>query len=152
MTKDYCIKCGLCCRNIRIEKDSQKLYWDGIQELPKDFFSMLILNKSDEKFDYYTCKYLMDNMCTNPQKHEICLKYPSNPFAFLTENCGYYGIIFQKQESVKQKVRKLKEEIIHYNALIETISDKSQKKQYMRIIESHKRFISAYSRFNSDDW
>lgn len=152
MTNSYCKKCGQCCRNIVINKNTKKLCRDGIQDLPDGFEDMLIFQKSDDMYNYYSCKYLQDDLCTNPVKPNICTEYPSNAFAFLQENCGYYGIIFQKREAVKQKVRKLKEEIIHYNALIATTLDKSQKKQYMRIIESHERFISKYAVYNSEEW
>ena len=108
MTNNYCNKCGKCCSSIAIEKNTQKMYRDGIQTVNDEFLKMLILVSSDDRFDYYTCKYLHNNLCAQPQKPELCLNYPSHPFAFLPDDCGYAGIIFQKLESIKQKIRKLK--------------------------------------------
>ena len=111
--EDFCNKCGACCNNIKADFNSKTLYWDGIMPLSEEFASMLIPKQDG----LYCCKYLKNNTCTNENKPEICSKYPSSPFAELPEDCGYQGLVFMWNEKIKQKIRKLKEEIIHYNAI-----------------------------------
>ena len=148
MEKDYCNKCGVCCKNIKADFDGNVLYWDGIQSLTEDFKSMLLpLGEG-----LYTCKYLNNNLCTNPSKPEICVNYPFSPFVNLPEGCGYYGAIFMKREKVQQKIRKLKEEIIHYKALIDTIHNKNERNQYQKIIDSHQKQVDKYKEHGSQNW
>ena len=148
MNNDLCKKCGACCRYIQADIESKILYWDEVQPLSDDFASMLIPVKND----IYKCKYLQNNLCTNPHKPDICEKYPSSPFVELPDGCDYSGEIFMKRERVQQKIRKLKEEIIHYNALIETIQDKREQNQYQKIISSHQKQIDRYKEYGSQDW
>ena len=70
----------------------------------------------------------------------------ASPFAFLPEGCGYYGLIFAKRENFMQKIRKMEEEIIHYETLMNSCS-KDEAKQYAKIIDKHKSFINKYSHF-----
>jgi len=150
MNTDYCKKCGACCKNIKIDKDKQLLLWDKKIPLSKEFENML--KAIDTKHGIYKCIYLKDNLCTNSNKPEICRNYPSFPFLELPENCGYEGQIFIAKENLKHKIRKLKEEIIHYTALIETTNNKSEKQQFSKIIASHEKFILKYKEFGSEDW
>ena len=152
MENNFCKMCGECCKNIKIDTINKSMYRDGIESIDEEFLSMLELSKSEGGFSYYNCKFLSNNKCINPNKPEICKKFPSSPFAFLPEDCGYEGVMFQENEKIKQKIRKLKEEIIHYNALIDTIENKSEKQQYQKIINSHNKFIQKYKQYNSEDW
>ena len=148
MTKDFCNKCGACCKNIKADFEAEILYWDDIQPLTDEFRSMLIPNDNG----FYVCRFLKENICTNQAKPEICINYPSSPFVNLPEGCGYYGDIFMKREKVQQKIRKLKEEIMHYEALIASISDKQEQKQYQKIIYLHQKYIDKYKEYGSQDW
>ena len=148
MENNYCNKCGTCCKNIKADLEAKVLYWDGIQSLDADFESMLIPIGEG----IYKCKYLKDNLCTNIIKPNICKNYPSSPFVELPEVCDYRGDIFMKKEKVLQKVRKLKEEILYYNALISTITNKKEQNQYKKIIDSHQRIIDKYKVHGSQDW
>ena len=60
------------------------------------------------------------------------------------------GEIFIKSEEIKQKVRKYKEEIIYYEAMI--ASDCKDKNVYIKILDSLNRFIEKYRQFGADDW
>ena len=61
----------------------------------------------------------------------VCSKiYSSNPLVDVPEGCCYSGEIFLKREEIKQKVRKFKEEIIYYEALI--ASGDKESKSYNR--------------------
>lgn len=150
MKTDYCKKCGACCKNIKIDTVNQMLLWDCKMPLTKEFEAMLL--PIDEKHGIYTCKYLKDCLCTNPNKPEICRNYPSFPFIELYENCGYEGQIFILKENLKHKIRKLKEEVLHYSVLSESTSNKKEKQQYEKLVNSHKKFISKYKDYGSGDW
>ena len=165
---EFCSKCGICCRLIPIDDETNMLLRDGIQEPDQGFLDSLSLLTLDEarninefyvekvqnifpNIKFYSCKFISDdNLCTNPEKPIACKNYPSHPLAIIPEDCGYDGEIFIKNEQLKQKIRKLKEEIIYYEALI-TSGDKN-KHSYANIIENHKKFIEKYSKFGAWDW
>ena len=152
MKQDFCKKCGKCCKNIKADIKSKRLYFDGIQELDDNFLSMLDIIETKDGISLCKCKFLKDNLCTNSSKPEICTNYPSSPFAYLPPDCGYEGEIFMLNELAKQKIRKLKEEIVHYEILIKTTFVKTEQNQYKKIIDSHKRIIQKYSAYGSEDW
>ena len=101
MEKDYCSKCGECCKNIKADFETKTLFWDEKTVLTDEFGAMLI--KNNDANTYY-CKYLKNNLCTNPNKPQICSDYPSSPFVELCESCTYNGFIFMKSEKIKQKI------------------------------------------------
>lgn len=146
MENNYCNKCGECCRKIAVDFYKNIIYRDGIQPLTEDFAQMLIPAETKDSVTFCTCKYLKNNLCTHPNKPEECKKYPSFPFAFIPDECGYYGQIFLNREKFKQKIRKLEEEIIHYEALIH-YSSKDEMRQYQKIIEKHKSYIDKYKMY-----
>lgn len=165
---NHCINCGLCCKLIPVDTGKQCLLRDGSQPLDEDFLKMInfinletALNINKEYVEsirrvypqatFYSCKFLTeDNFCSNPNKHKYCISYPSFPLVILHENCGYVGEIFIKSEEIKQKVRKYKEEIIYYEAMI--ASDCKDKNVYIKILDSLSRFIDKYRKFGADDW
>lgn len=150
--ENYCKKCGECCKVIRVNFEQRILYRDGIQTLSPEFESMLTPVFERDDITFCKCKFLDKNLCTNPKKPEECTNFPSSSFAFLPEECGYTGYIFLKSEKIKSQIRKLKEEIIHYGTLIETIDNKFEKNQLIKIIQSHKEQIDKFRPFGSDDW
>lgn len=146
MEKDFCNQCGACCKKIAVDFPRKIMYRDGVQELTAEFEKLLVPVSKTNNITFCSCKYLSGRLCTNPQKPEECIKYPSSPFAFIPDDCGYEGDIFIKLESIKQKIRKFKEEILYYKTCPE--SDKEIKK----IIEHHQGFINKYKMYGSDDW
>ena len=150
MDNDLCKKCGACCRNIKADINAKILYWDGKIELTESFASMLIPNEHADNM--YACKYLKNNLCTNEQKPDICKQYPLSPFVNLPDECDYTGEIFMKREKVKQKIRRLKEEIIHYEALISRTKDKKEQNQLRKIINQHKKQIEKFNEYGSQNW
>ena len=146
MNENFCIKCGKCCNNIPVDLSSRMLFFDGIHTLTADFEQMLIPKSKTNNITFCSCKYLKNKLCTNPNKPEECQNYPSSPFAYLPEDCGYYGLIFSKLETVKQHIRKLKEEIINYQTLLK--SDKT----VQRIIDHHQAIIDKYRIYGSENW
>lgn len=146
MEYNYCNKCGACCKYIAVDWKNKVVFRDGIQPLTDEFAQMLVQVEKRENVTICSCKYLKDNLCSNSNKPDECKDFPSSPFAFLPENCGYEGYIFIKLEKVKQKVRKLKEEILYYEAISK--NDKSVK----RLIDQHKAAINKYKMYGSEDW
>ncbi len=152
MEKDFCKKCGDCCKQIFVDFDNKMLYFDGIQPLSEDFAQMLVPIGKKGNLSICYCKHLKDNKCTNHQKPAICNQYPSSPFAYIPSSCGFYGETFIKNEAEKQKIRKLKEEIIHYEALLNTTANKKEQQQYSRILKTLKARVDKYSIYGSEDW
>lgn len=159
---NFCNKCGLCCKLIPVHNDN--IIRDGFQPvedffMPIDIQTALNINenyvhnvqKIFPNAEFLTCKYLSDkNLCTHPQAPESCKNFPNSALALIHDNCGYYGEIFIKNEALKQKIRKLKEEIIHYEAQI--ITSPKESNNYQKIINSHKNHIKKYEQFGASDW
>ena len=146
MEKNFCNKCGKCCEKIAVDFNTNVMYRDGIQVLSPTFSSMLIPVSRTKNITFCSCKFLINNLCTNPEKPKECSDYPNSPFAFLPEGCGYEGYIFMQNERVKQKVRKLKEEILDYSTKLST------EKELKKIIDHHQAFIDKYKQYGSYDW
>lgn len=163
---NLCIHCGNCCRFIPVDMSKKLILRDSIQPLSKEFETMLVpqslsaLQNINEiypeivlnsEIKFYRCKYLLnENVCSNPQRPEGCKNFPSSPFALLPNDCGYIGMQFLKLEEFKQKIRKMKEEILHYEALI--IEEPKNERAYHMIIERLKKYIDKYSIYGSEDW
>ena len=166
--EELCNRCGMCCKLIPIDIDKQLLLRDGLQEINPTFMDSLIpMSLEDARLvnEYYVenvqnifpnatffrCLHLADdNLCTTFEKDESCKIYPSHPLTVIPEDCGYYGEFFIKSEEVKQKVRKYKEEIVYYEAMI--ASGCKEEKVYLKIIDSLNRFIEKYAPYGSHDW
>lgn len=146
MEKDYCKKCGKCCKNIAVDFEKMVMFRDGIQPLSNAFADILVKKEKRGNVTICSCKFLENNLCTSLNKPVECISYPSSPFAFLPEDCGYEGDIFLKLEHIKQKIRKLKEEILHYETLL------TEDKSVQKIIDRHNAFIAKYKAYGSDDW
>ena len=79
------------------------IFRDGIQPLTKDFADILVKKETRGNVTICSCKFLENNLCNNPNKPQECINYPSSPFAFLPNDCGYEGDIFIKHEHIKQR-------------------------------------------------
>ena len=146
------------------------MYRDGVQivdEIFEDFLIPLSLSQAKDidsdlvhsvlcinsNVQFFSCKFLTDdNLCSNQNKPEICSKFPSSPFACVSENCGYAGELFLSKETVKQKIRRLKEEIIDYETQIAVTRDKREKEHLKKIIVYHQKFIGKYKDYGSKNW
>ena len=152
MDRLFCKQCGECCRKIPVDFKKRIVYRDGIQELTEEFKNMLspVVNNGD--ITYCICKFLSGNLCSNPNKPEECKKFPSSPFAYIPDCCAQSGNVFIESEKIKQRIRKLKEEIIDYNILVNTINNKFERNGLLKIIQKHEKFIEKYSEYGSHDW
>ena len=157
---EFCKYCGLCCKIIPVK--NRTIIKDGCR-----FDDLIPLSKDEAigvnngfvkdienilgKVELYRCKYISDdNICKNPNKSSDCSDYPSSGLSIIPEECCYIGEVFLKREALKQKVRKFKEEIIHYEALINSGDKESE--SYKKIMTSLQRFIDKYSIFGSENW
>ena len=94
------------------------------------------------------CTYLTeDHFCSKSTNSE---NISGDTKIFIPESCEHYGTLFLKLEEIKQKVRKYKEEIIYYEALI--ASGCKEEKVYKKIIDSLNKFIDKYTIFGANDW
>ena len=165
---DFCNRCGICCRLIPIDIEGYAILRNGVSFLDEEFFESLIAMDLEEarnineiyvekvlnsfpQATFYRCKFISPaNLCTKLEIPPACQDYPSHPFACIPDECGYYGEIFIKAEEIKQKIRKYKEEIVYYEAMI--ASGCKEEKVYLKIITSLNRFIEKYAPYGSEDW
>lgn len=165
---DLCKNCGLCCKLIPIDSEIKNLLRDDIQPIEDKFAKNLIILDLDEAksinenyvnsvleifpdASFCRCKYLSKlNLCTNRNKPEFCIQFPSSPLAFVQDECGFSGEVFVKKEALKQKIRKFKEEIVYYEALI--ASGDNDSAGYQKIIHSLNRYIEKYRLYGSHQW
>ena len=100
---------------------------------------------------FFRCRFISDdNVCTNPDLPDSCKDFPSCGISIVPDECTYAGKVFLLSEEIKQKVRKTKEEILHYETMI--ISDSKNKKSYEKIIRSLEKFNDKYKPLGSDMW
>lgn len=166
--KKMCNHCGMCCNLIPVNEDGNYIVRDGFQILEENFSEYLIklsdkeareinidyvdkITKSFPNVKFYKCKYNSNlNICTVNDKPYYCNKFPSTPVAIVPDECSHLGSIFVKNEELKQRIRKIKEEILDYEILI-SLKDKDSE-SYKKIIENLNRFIKKYADFGSNDW
>ena len=164
----YCNGCGMCCKLIPVKDGDCVLVRDGFQIIDEDFFSGLYeLSEDDAKsinknyvesilkvfsdIKFYGCKNLSsDNKCLLEERPIFCANFPSTALAMIPEECACLGDIFIKNEQLKCKIRKIKEEILDYEMLIEN-GDKNSA-SYKKIIDNLTRFVTKYKDFGSEDW
>ena len=179
--QSLCKMCGKCCKVVTTPIPYSKLLQmaeDGDQGA-LDFLSVFVPYKSiddakiadnniveniierlsqDGNFDvngitFYYCKYLQsDNLCSNyANRPALCIHFPSTPWAIVPPECGFEGWLFMKREETKQKIRKVKEELIELQLLKrKKLSDETlakieavEKKMY-NSIELHKKHGSEF--------
>ena len=146
MRDNYCNQCGKCCQKIPVDFEKNIVYRDGIQVLTPEFRSLLIPQEKRDNITFCYCKYLKNNLCSIEVKPKECILFPSSPFAFLPDGCGFYGLIFLQKEKLMQQIRKMEEQIIHYEVLMQQCS-KDEAKQYAKIIERHRAYINKYNMY-----
>jgi Fe-S-cluster containining protein len=107
-----------------------------------------------EKLTFYKCKYLLDNnLCSKyKDRPEVCVRFPSSPWAVVPPGCGYEGWLFQKREEIKQKIRKLKEEAIEFEAAIKDGQPPETTEKLQAAIEKINKIVEHYAEYGSKDW
>ena len=163
-----CNNCSLCCRLIPTVNNGECIVRDGIQQIDSDFFKFLsplsienarsidknyvnyVLNIFPDA-NFYSCKNLSEeNSCALNELPRFCIDFPATPLALIPEECSCSGHVFLLNEELKSKIRKIKEEILEYEALIK--SDEKNSKSYQKIIDNLRRFVNKYAQYGSNDW
>jgi len=78
--------------------------------------------------------------------------FPQSPWDKVPSGCGYEGWLFQKQEEIKQKVRKQKEDILSLQTLFAQARTPEESEKLSQVIENIKNSIKMYEQFGSEDW
>lgn len=69
----------------------------------------------------------------------------------MPDGCGFEGWLFQAQETIKQKIRVQKEELLLLEIALKTLQGEPFKKAQVRI-EEIKKEIEKYFDYGSVDW
>ena len=152
MERDLCKKCGMCCSNIPVDFVNKVVYRDGVQRLSDELAILLIPYRKQGNITICKCKYLLNKLCTHPNKPLECQQFPSSAFAFLPEDCAYEGEIFIKHEEIKRKIRIIKEEIIDLKAEFVMTDNKQKKEELTSVIYEKEQEIEKYKQYGAKDW
>ena len=159
---DECKNCRLCCKIIPAKNGI--IIKDGFVKSCADFIEISAedASKINEEYvkkirdnlgktGFFKCRFISDdNICTNPSLPDYCENFPSCGISVVPDECIFSGKVFLMFEEIKQKVRKTKEEILHYETLIN--SDKKNRRTYEKIIRTLEKFNDKYKPLGSDMW
>ena len=79
------------------------------------------------------------------------LGYPESVWSKMPDGCRFEGWLFQARETVKQKIRVQKEELLLLEIALKTLRNAPLKRAQKRISEI-KNEIEKYSEHGSVDW
>ena len=180
--ENLCRLCGLCCRvattsipyeklkQMRDEGDqgaidflsvfepypsiedarkvSQETVDNVIEELKADE------NYNEEEMTFYKCKYLDDNnLCTRYEDRLLlCKHFPASPWAIVPPGCGYEGWLFMKREEVKQKIRKVKEDLLELDLLKKKTKSPEILQKIDTVEKKMLRSIEVHKNHGSENW
>lgn len=180
--QSLCKMCGKCCRvaTTSVPYASLKQMADDGDEGAVDFLTLFvpygsiedakkvecevvenIINRlsEDGKFDdnlttFYYCKYLQaDNLCSNYENRPaLCRHCPSTPWVVVPPECGFEGWLFWKREEAKQRVRKLKEELLELKVLRKRTTNEETLKKILAVEEKLQKNIDMYKKHGSENW
>lgn len=180
--QSLCKMCGKCCRVVTTSTpyDELKRKAKNGDEGAIDFLSLFVPYKSideaksvdaeiveniieklslDNNFDeknttFYYCKYLQDdNLCSNYENRpKLCRHCPSTPWAIVPPGCGFEGWLFWKREEDKQKVRRLKEELLELQLLRNRTNDEETLNKISAVEQKIHRNIDLYKKYGSENW
>jgi len=180
--QDLCKMCGMCCRVATTTipySEIQKMCEDGDQGA-KDFLSIFepyssvdkarevsaeivdnIINglKADGKYDeqnltFYKCKYIRDdNLCGNYENRPLlCKHFPASPWAIVPPGCGFEGWLFMKREETKQKIRKVKEDLLEMQLLKMKTTNPEILLKIFAVEKKMHDSIEMHKKHGSDNW
>lgn len=177
-----CKMCGKCCRVTTTDKSYQELLelvkqgdegaseflrvfepYANIEEARKvgaDTVDNIVNNlkafgKYEEgKVDFYKCRYIQDdNRCGDYENRPFLCKFaPASPWTVFPPDCGFNGWLFKKREEKKEMVRKMKENIIDFEAMLPNINTPEQLEKLLHAIETSKKTIALFDKFGAKDW
>lgn len=179
---NLCLKCGLCCRVSTTTIPYKKLVEmqqagdqgaidflsifepypsiEAAREVSAKVVDNIIKylssdnNYNESEMTLYKCKYISDdNLCTKYEDRLLlCKHFPSSPWAIVPPGCGYEGWLFMKREEIKQKVRKIKEELIELNLLKSKSTSPDTLLKIAAVENKMHKIIEMYKKHGSDCW
>ena len=179
---EMCVRCGLCCRVATTTTPYKKLLEmrDAGDEGAIDFLSVFepyesieaarkvsaptvdnIINSlkadgnyKEEDMTFYKCKYLDDNnLCTRyDTRLALCKHFPASPWAIVPPGCGYEGWLFVKREETKQKIRKIKEELLELQLLKKKTTSPDIQLKIASVEKKMLANIELYKKYGSENW
>ncbi len=177
-----CKMCGLCCRvatttvpyetlqKMQLEGDkgatdflsifepypsidaarkvSEKTVENVIEMLKEDN------NYNENNITFYKCKYLFDdNTCSRYEDRLLlCKHFPASPWAIVPPGCGYEGWLFLKREEEKQRIRKVKEELLELQLLKNKTTSTEMLLKIAAVEAKMHVTIDMYRKHGSDNW
>ena len=177
--QELCLMCGRCCRVAATTTPYEELV-KMEDKGAKDFLSIFepyesidaarevdsaIVDNILERFDikekiakdqltFYRCKYIQDNnLCGKYQDRPVlCKHFPASPWAIVPPGCGFEGWLFLKREEIKQKIRKVKEELIEMELLKRKVQDKETLEKIDTVVKKMHASIEHYAKYGAKDW
>ncbi len=177
-----CKMCGKCCRVVTAPHPYSKLkeMADSGDEGAKDFLSIFVPYDSIEKarevdseivdniirrlsedgkyneddMTFYYCRYLQgNNLCGNYENRPIlCRYFPSSPWAIVPPDCGFEGWLFLKREEDKQRIRRMKEELLELELLKKRTKDPSIIQKINAVEKKLQSNIDLFKKYGSQHW
>lgn len=98
-------------------EDAKKVCAPIVNNVIKELKS--IDNYKEDELTFYHCRFIGDdNLCSRYETRKtLCNHFPSSPWAVVPPGCGFEGWLFMKREETKQRIRKVKEELLELQLL-----------------------------------
>ncbi len=111
-------------------------------------------NYNEDNMTFYKCRYLTeDNLCSRYEtRMQLCKHFPASPWAIVPPGCGYEGWLFMKREEAKQKIRKIKEELIELELLKKKTGSSEVLSKITTVISKMHHSIELYKKHGSENW
>ena len=179
---NLCIKCGLCCRVATTTTPYKKLLemreqgdqgaidflsvfepYESIEaarevsaETVDNIIKCLSIdgNYNESETTFYKCKFLDDNnLCTRYEDRLLlCKHFPASPWAIVPPGCGYEGWLFMKREEAKQKIRKIKEELLELELLKNKTNSLDIQLKIASVEKKMQSTIEMFKKYGSENW
>lgn len=180
--QNLCKMCGKCCRVVISStpfKTIKSLAISG-DKSAKDFLSIFVPyesisearavdasivdniikrlkedgNYKKEEITFYYCKYLKENnLCgCYENRPDLCIHFPSTPWANVPPGCGFEGWLFARREQIKENIRRSKEELLELKLLKTKPMPDNILKKIELVEQKINRNIQLYAKYGSEDW
>ncbi len=179
---NLCRLCGLCCRVATTQYPSEKVVTmaekgdqgaidflsafepynsiDEARQVSAETVDNIIQrlkedgNYKEDQITFYRCRYLDDNnLCTRYQdRYTLCRHFPASPWAIVPPGCGYEGWLFTKREDIKQKIRKVKEELLELQLLKSKTKSADILIKISAVEKKMLHSIELYKKYGSENW
>ncbi|MFI3300784.1 MAG: YkgJ family cysteine cluster protein [Candidatus Gastranaerophilales bacterium] len=133
--------------------DDARLVDDGVVENILKYYRMKE-NYDESKITFYCCKYLGDdNLCQNYENRPtLCKHFPAVPWAVVPPDCGFTGWLYSKREETKEKVRRVKENLLELELLKSKTLQPEELARIKIVEQKFNKIIAKYETYGSRDW